>query len=68
MASDTSNSSAGAQTAGNADAAQKEAEDYWGRLIKPDKSGTGLFDRLLKGIAEVIVSGCACRNPRQPDR
>jgi hypothetical protein len=68
MASDTGDSSADAQTAGNADAAQKEAEDYWGRLIKPDKSGTGLFDRLLKGIAEVIVSGCACWTARRPDR
>ncbi|KAJ4352116.1 uncharacterized protein N0V89_007462 [Didymosphaeria variabile] len=54
MASDTNDASAGAQTAGNADAAQKEAKDYWGYLIKPDKCGTQLFDRLLKGIAEVI--------------
>ena len=56
MASDTNDASAGAQKAGNADAAQKEAKDYWGYLIKPDKCGTQLFDRLLKGIAEVIVS------------
>ncbi|KAF1978947.1 hypothetical protein BU23DRAFT_498004 [Bimuria novae-zelandiae CBS 107.79] len=54
MASDANGASAGAQTAGNADAAQKEAKDYWGYLIKPDKCGTELFDRLLKGIADVI--------------
>lgn len=55
--SEAKDTSAGAQKAGNADAAQKEACDYWGYLIKSDKCGTDLFDRLLKGIAEVIVSG-----------
>ncbi|KAF9732326.1 hypothetical protein PMIN04_003140 [Paraphaeosphaeria minitans] len=54
MASDTSDASPGAHTAHNADAAHKEAHDYWGYLIKSDKCGTALFDRLLKGIAEVI--------------
>ncbi|KAF1952859.1 hypothetical protein CC80DRAFT_362090, partial [Byssothecium circinans] len=32
----------------------KEAYDFWGYLIKPDKCGTELFNRLLEGIAEVI--------------
>ncbi|KAJ4299999.1 hypothetical protein N0V90_005247 [Kalmusia sp. IMI 367209] len=54
MASDANDASADTQKAGNADAAQKEAYDYWGYLIKQDKCGTELFDRLLKGIAEVI--------------
>lgn len=40
----------------NADAAQKEAAHYWGYLIKNDKCGTPKFDRLLKGIAAMIVS------------
>jgi hypothetical protein len=41
----------------NADAAaHKEAFQYWGYLIKEDKCGTELFDRLLKGIADAIVS------------
>lgn len=61
MASDTNDTSAGAPKTANTDAAQKEAQDYWGYLIKPDKCGTELFDRLLKGIAEIIVSGRACR-------
>lgn len=39
-----------------ADAAHREAYDYWGYLFKEDKCGTDLLDRLLKGIAEVIVS------------
>lgn len=39
-----------------ADAAHREAYDYWGYLFKKDKCGTPLLDRLLKGIAEVIVS------------
>jgi hypothetical protein len=30
---------------------------YWGYLFKPDKCGTPLLDRLLKGIADTIVSG-----------
>lgn len=40
----------------HADAAHREAYDYWGYLFKQDKCGTPLLDRLLKGIAEVIVS------------
>jgi hypothetical protein len=51
MASDTKD--AGAQ---NADAAHKEAIDYWGYLIKPEKCWTELFNRLLRGIADVIMS------------
>lgn len=42
----------------HADAAHREAYDYWGYLFKKDKCGTPLLDRLLKGIAEVIVSRC----------
>ena len=45
----------------NADAAHREAYDYWGYLFQEDKCGTPKLDRLLKGIAEVIVStrpGC----------
>lgn len=38
------------------DAAQREAYEYWGYLFKKDKCGMPLLDRLLKGIAEVIVS------------
>lgn len=40
----------------NDEAAQREAYDYWGYLLKTDKCGTPMLDRLLKGIAEVIVS------------
>lgn len=57
MASDASDASADAHKTSNADAAQREAKDYWGYLIKPDKCGTELFNRLLRGIAGVIVSG-----------
>jgi len=39
-----------------ADAAHREAYDFWGYLFKEDKCGTPLLDRLLKGIAYVIVS------------
>jgi len=39
-----------------ADAAHREAYNYWGYLFKEDKCGMPLLDRLLKGIAEVIVS------------
>lgn len=42
--------------AANADATHREAYEYWGYLLKSDKCGTPLLDRLLKGIAEVIVS------------
>ena len=53
MVPDANEANASAQ---NEEAAQKEAADYWGYLIQEDKSGTELFNRLLKGIAEVIVS------------
>lgn len=56
MASAPDPADAQAQAAANADAAHREALEYWGYLIKQDKCGTPLFDRLLKGIAEVIVS------------
>jgi len=48
-----------AAKAANAEAAHREAYEYWGYLIKPDKCGTETLDRLLKGLAEVIVSACA---------
>lgn len=54
MASETND--AKAQNAAQADVEHREATEYWGYLIKPDKCGTELFDRLLKGIADVIVS------------
>lgn len=40
----------------HADAVHREAYGYWGYLFKKDKCGMPLLDRLLKGIAEVIVS------------
>ncbi|KAF3039776.1 hypothetical protein E8E12_008735 [Didymella heteroderae] len=43
-----------AEKAANDEAAQREAYDYWGYLLKADKCGTAMLDRLLKGIAEVI--------------
>lgn len=52
MASDPAD--ARAQETANVEAAHREAYQYWGYLIKADKCGTPLFDRLLKGIAEVI--------------
>lgn len=48
----------------NADATQREAYEYWGYLLKSDKCGTPMLDRLLKGIAEVIVSGGSSRRMR----
>lgn len=48
-----------------ADAAEREAQDYYGYLIKKDKSGTDTFNRLLKGIAKVIVSSTT-RQPAHP--
>ena len=38
------------------EAAQKEAYQYWGYLIKEDKCGTETLDRLLRGLADVVVS------------
>jgi hypothetical protein len=46
----------GQEHAANADATHREACEYWGYLLKPDKCGTPLLDRLLKGIAHIIVS------------
>jgi hypothetical protein len=46
--------------AANVDATHREAYQYWGYLLKPDKCGTPLLDRLLKGIAATIVSGGDC--------
>ncbi|KAF1916649.1 hypothetical protein BDU57DRAFT_516874 [Ampelomyces quisqualis] len=40
--------------AANADATHREAYEYWDYLLKPDKCGTELLDRLLQGIAKVI--------------
>ncbi|KAL5118582.1 hypothetical protein ACEQ8H_003433 [Pleosporales sp. CAS-2024a] len=40
--------------AANLDATQREAYEYWGYLLKADKCGTPILDRLLKGIADVI--------------
>lgn len=52
-----------AENAANDEAAQREAYDYWGYLLKADKCGTAMLDRLLKGIAEVIVSrGLSTKN------
>lgn len=31
------------------------AHEYWGYLIKPDKSPTPVFEQLLYGIANYIV-------------
>lgn len=44
------------EKAANDEAAQREAYDYWGYLLKPDKCGTRKLDNLLKGLADVIVS------------
>ena len=35
---------------------KREALQYWGDLIRPDKCGTEKLDRLLKGVAKYIVS------------
>lgn len=38
---------------------EREALQYWGFLVKKDKCGTELLNRLLSGIAQYIVSlGC----------
>ncbi|KAJ4310925.1 hypothetical protein N0V94_008195 [Neodidymelliopsis sp. IMI 364377] len=56
MAADSHESTAPppAEKAANDEAAQREAYDYWGYLLKPDKCGTPKLDRLLRGIADVI--------------
>jgi hypothetical protein len=57
-----------AEKAANDEAAQREAYDYWGYLLKADKCGTPMLDRLLKGVAEAIVSegrrimDCVCED------
>ncbi|KAF2006437.1 hypothetical protein P154DRAFT_422907, partial [Amniculicola lignicola CBS 123094] len=43
-----------AEERANAQATEREAGEYWGYLIKPDKCGTPMFDRLLMGIADHI--------------
>ena len=35
------------------------AQEYWGYLIKPDKSPTPVFEQLLLGVADYIVSACS---------
>lgn len=40
----------------HADATEREACQFWGYLLRDDKTGTEKLDRLLRGIAEVIVS------------
>lgn len=54
--SHTSTEQPPAASAANDEAAQREAYDYWGYLLKPDKCGTPKLDRLLRGIADIIVS------------
>lgn len=34
------------------------AQEYWGYLIKPDRSPTPVFEQLLLGVANYIVSAC----------
>ena len=34
------------------------AQEYWGYLIKADKSPTPIFEQLLLGVANYIVSAC----------
>jgi hypothetical protein len=53
----------------NMDATHREAYEYWGYLLKPDKCGTRVLDSLLKGIAHVIVSrgGCQAHAAAQDD-
>ncbi|PVH98854.1 hypothetical protein DM02DRAFT_629936 [Periconia macrospinosa] len=43
-----------AQEQANDEAAHREAYEYWGYLIREDKCGTDIFNRLLEGIAEVV--------------
>jgi hypothetical protein len=45
------------------DASNKEALEYWGYLLKPDKCGVELFNRLLTGIANFIVGPPATSDP-----
>lgn len=56
MATEATEQEEHAANTANADAAHREAYDYWGYLFQEDKCGTPKLDRLLKGIAEVIVS------------
>jgi hypothetical protein len=71
MASDTKQEKVqhedGQEHAANADATHREACEYWGYLLKPDKCGTELLDRLLKGIAQIIVS-CEARQAHEASK
>lgn len=46
------------------DVEQREAYEYWGYLFKPDKTGTDKLKALLRGLKDLIVSGCAGRSRR----
>lgn len=37
------------------DTAQKEAAEFWGFLVKSDRTGTDKFKNLLRGLHAVIV-------------
>jgi hypothetical protein len=39
----------------NLESEEKEALQYWGYLLKDDKCGTEMLNRLLEGIAKYIV-------------
>lgn len=38
------------------DPVQREAQEYWGYLFKPDKTGTDKLKNLLRGLHQLIVS------------
>lgn len=40
------------------EAEKKEAEQYWGYMINPDRTGTNNFKNLLRGLHNQIVSHC----------
>jgi len=42
-------------------AADKEAQEYWGYLFKPDKTGTDKLKNLLRGLYSLVVC-CFARN------
>lgn len=56
MATEPTQQEEHAANTANANAAHREAYDYWGYLFQDDKCGTRKLDGLLRGIAEVIVS------------
>lgn len=37
---------------------QEQEHEYWGYLFKPDKTGTDKLKALLRGLKDLIVSGC----------